>query len=88
MTQLHRGMGGAAPQPTPLRRSYPHQPERRLVEDIAFRVLAADNRPIFRTISDFPQDPFEEAGASKVGRVALYSVALQSTLHICAEENG
>ena len=27
--------------------------ERRLVEDIAFRVLAADNRPNFRTISDF-----------------------------------
>jgi hypothetical protein len=40
MTQLHRGMGGTAPQPTHLRRSYPHQPERRLVEDIAFRVPA------------------------------------------------
>ena len=40
MTQLHRGMGGTAPEPT-LRR-HPHQAERRLVEDIAFRVLAAD----------------------------------------------
>ena len=27
--------------------------ERRLVEDIAFRVLAAGNQPNFRTISDF-----------------------------------
>jgi len=27
--------------------------ERRLVEDIAFRVLAADNQPNFRAISDF-----------------------------------
>ena len=59
--------------------------ERRLVEDIAFRVLAADNQPNFRTISDFRKihlktlaDLFEqvlqialEAGAMKVGRVAL-----------------
>ncbi len=30
--------------------SIPHQPERRLEEDIAFRVLAADNHPNFRTI--------------------------------------
>jgi transposase len=59
--------------------------ERRLVEDIAFRVLAADNRPNFRTISDFRkihlkalESLFEqvlkialEAGAMKVGRVAL-----------------
>jgi transposase len=27
--------------------------QNRLVEDVAFRVLAADNRPDFRTISDF-----------------------------------
>jgi transposase len=59
--------------------------ERRLVEDIAFRVLAADNQPNFRTISDFRkihlkalESLFEqvlkialEAGAMKVGRVAL-----------------
>src|SRR5712675_1644340 len=59
--------------------------ERRLVEDIAFRVLAAGNQPNFRTISDFRkihlktlEALFEqvlkialEAGAMKVGRVAL-----------------
>ena len=59
--------------------------ERRLVEDIAFRVLAADNQPNFRTISDFRkvhlqtlEGLFEqvlkialEAGAMKIGRVAL-----------------
>jgi transposase len=59
--------------------------ERRLVEDIAFRVLAAGNAPNFRTISDFRKIHLEalealfeqvlkialEAGAVKVGRVAL-----------------
>ena len=59
--------------------------ERRLAEDIAFRVLAAGNQPNFRTISDFRKihlktlaGLFEqvlqialEAGAMKVGRVAL-----------------
>ena len=59
--------------------------ERRLVEDVAFRVLAAGNQPNFRTISDFRkihlktlEGLFEqvlkialEAGAMKVGRVAL-----------------
>src|SRR5207245_2307449 len=59
--------------------------ERRLVEDIAFRVLAAGNQPNFRTISDFRKihlktlaGLFEqvlqialEAGAMKLGRVAL-----------------
>ena len=59
--------------------------ERRLVEDIAFRVLAAGNQPNFRTIADFRkihlktlEGLFEqvlkialEAGAMKVGRVAL-----------------
>src|SRR5215831_11766976 len=58
---------------------------RRLVEDIAFRVLAAGNQPDFRTISDFRkihlkalEGLFEqvlgialEAGAIKLGRVAL-----------------
>ncbi len=53
--------------------------------DVAFRVLAADNRPDFRTISDFRkihlkalEELFEqalrlalEAGALKIGRVAL-----------------
>jgi transposase len=36
--------------------------EKRLCEDIAFRVLAANNTPDFRTISDFPQRPPEGAG--------------------------
>jgi transposase len=59
--------------------------ERRLVEDVAFRVLAAGNQPNFRTIWDFRKihlktlgGLFEqvlkialEAGAMKVGRVAL-----------------
>src|SRR5471030_52095 len=57
----------------------------RLAEDIGFRVLAAGNEPNFRTISDFRkihlktlEGLFEqvlkialEAGAMKVGRVAL-----------------
>ena len=59
--------------------------ERRLAEDVGFRVLAAGNQPDFRTISDFRkihlktlEGLFEqvlkialEAGAMKVGRVAL-----------------
>jgi transposase len=59
--------------------------ERRLGEDIAFRVLAAGNAPNFRTISDFRkihlktlEGLFEqvlkialETGAMKIGRVAL-----------------
>jgi transposase len=59
--------------------------QRRLIEDVAFRVLAAGNEPDFRTISDFRkihldalQGLFEQvlklaltAGAIKLGRVAL-----------------
>ena len=59
--------------------------QRRLLEDIPFRVLAAGNEPDFRTIADFRkthltalQGFFEqvlqlarELGASRVGRVAL-----------------
>src|SRR5881296_61449 len=59
--------------------------QRRLVEDVAFRVLAAGNQPDFRTISDFRKIHHEaleglfqqvlrlalEAGAIKVGRVTL-----------------
>jgi len=59
--------------------------QKRLMEDIAFKVLAAGNEPDFRTISDFRkihlsalESLFEqvlkialEAGAMKVGRVAL-----------------
>ena len=59
--------------------------QKRLVEDIAFRVLAAGNQPDFRTISDFRKIHLQtlkglfeqvlkialEAGAMKVGRVAL-----------------
>ena len=36
---------------------------RRLHEDIAFRVLAANNTPDFRTISDFRKDHLEALGA-------------------------
>jgi transposase len=59
--------------------------QRRLIEDIAFRMLAAGNQPDFRTIADFRKihlaalsGLFEqvlrmalEAGATQVGRVAL-----------------
>ena len=59
--------------------------QRRLVEDVAFRVLAAGNQPDFRTIADFRkihlqalQGLFEqvlglarELGAPSVGRVAI-----------------
>lgn len=59
--------------------------QKRLLEDVAFRVLAAGNQPDFRTISDFRkihlealQGLFEQvlklalaAGAIKLGRVAL-----------------
>jgi transposase len=61
--------------------------QRRLVEDVAFRVLAAGNQPDFRTIADFRKTHltalrgfFEqvlrlarELGAPRVGRVALDS---------------
>jgi transposase len=59
--------------------------QKRLVEDVAFRVLAAGNQPDFRTISDFRKlhlkalkELFEqvlrlalEVGTLKLGRVAL-----------------
>lgn len=59
--------------------------ERRLCEDIAFRVLAANNTPDFRTISDFRKDHLKalaglflqvlrlcrKAGLVKLGHVAL-----------------
>jgi transposase len=59
--------------------------QRRLHEDIAFRMLAADNQPDFRTIADFRQRHLaaleglfvqvlhlaQEAGALRVGRVAI-----------------
>jgi transposase len=59
--------------------------EKRLVEDVAFRVLAAGNTPDFRTLSDFRkihrtalEGLFEQvlrlalkAGAIKLGRVAI-----------------
>jgi transposase len=59
--------------------------QQRVSEDIAFRVLAAGNEPDFRTISDFRKIHLQtlegffeqvlrialEAGAMKVGRVAL-----------------
>ena len=59
--------------------------QNRLMEDVAFRVLAAGNQPDFRTISDFRKIHYKklgalfqqvlqlglEAGAIKLGRVAL-----------------
>ena len=59
--------------------------EKRLCEDIAFRVLAANNTPDFRTISDFRKDHLKalaglflqalklcrQAGLVKLGHVAL-----------------
>jgi transposase len=59
--------------------------QKRLIEDVAFRVLAAGNQPDFRTISDFRkihhkalEGLFQQvlrlaltAGAMKMGRVAL-----------------
>ena len=59
--------------------------QKRLVEDVAFRVLAAGNEPDFRTLSDFRkihlkalEELFQQAlrlaldvGALKLGRVAL-----------------
>ena len=59
--------------------------EKRLVEDVAFRVLAAGNEPDFRTLSDFRKIHLKaleglfqqvlrlalEVGALKLGRVAL-----------------
>ena len=59
--------------------------QKRLVEDVAFRILSANNQPDFRTISDFRKIHLKalgglfqqvlrlalEAGAIKLGRVAL-----------------
>jgi len=59
--------------------------QKRLVEDVAFRVLTADNQPDFRTIADFRkihlkalEELFQqvlslvlEVGALRLGRVAL-----------------
>src|SRR5258705_12994012 len=59
--------------------------QKRLVEDVAFRVLAAGNQPDFRTISDFRklhlkalEELFQqmlrltlETGTMKLGRVAM-----------------
>ena len=60
----------------------------RLHEDIAFRVLAANNTPNFRTISDFRKDPLEALGelflqvlelCQQAGLVKLGHVALDGT---------
>ena len=64
----------------------------RLDEDIAFRMLAADNRPDFRTLSDFRKIHLTaleglfaqvlrlalEAGAVKLGRVSLDSTKMKA----------
>lgn len=61
---------------------------RRLEEDIAFRVLAANNTPDFRTISDFRKDHLKALGSlflqvlklcQKAGLVKLGHVALDGT---------
>jgi transposase len=62
--------------------------ERRLCEDIAFRVLAANNTPDFRTISDFRKDHLKALAGlflqvlrlcQKAGLVRLGHVALDGT---------
>jgi transposase len=66
--------------------------QRRLREDIAFRVLAAENEPDFRTIADFRQRHLaaldglfvqvlrlaREAGAVRIGRVAIDGSKVQA----------
>jgi transposase len=66
--------------------------QQRVSEDIAFRVLAAGNEPDFRTISDFRKMHLQalegffeqvlrialEAGAIKIGRVALDGTKLKA----------
>ena len=61
---------------------------RRLHEDIAFRVLAANNTPDFRTVSDFRKDHLEALGnlflqvlalCQRAGLVKLGHVALDGT---------
>ena len=65
----------------------------RLHEDIAFRVLAANNTPDFRTVSDFRKDHLEalaelflqvlelcqQAGLVKLGHVALDGTKVRAT---------
>ena len=62
----------------------------RLHEDIAFRVLAANNTPDFRTISDFRKDHLEALSGlflqvlmlcQREGLVKLGHVALDGTCH-------
>ncbi len=62
--------------------------EKRLHEDIAFRVLAANNTPDFRTISDFRKEHLEAVGGlfvqvlklcQKAGLVKLGHVSLDGT---------
>jgi transposase len=62
--------------------------ERRLEEDIAFRVLAANNTPDFRTVSDFRKDHLKALAGlflqvlklcQKAGLVRLGHVALDGT---------
>jgi transposase len=66
--------------------------QKRLVEDVAFRVLAAGNQPDFRTLSDFRklhlkalEELFQQVlritlatGAMKLGRVALDGSKVQA----------
>src|SRR5260370_27968908 len=66
--------------------------QKRLQEDIPFKVLAAGNEPDFRTISDFRKIPIEtlqnlleqvlgmalECGAIKLGRVSLDGTKLKA----------
>jgi transposase len=62
--------------------------ERRLEEDISFRVLGANNTPDFRTISDFRKDHLQALGAlfvqvlklcQRVGLVKLGHVSIDGT---------
>ncbi len=62
--------------------------EKRLEEDIGFRVLSANNTPDFRTISDFRKDHLQALGAlflqvlklcQKAGLVRLGHVSIDGT---------
>jgi len=62
--------------------------ERRLEEDISFRVLAANNTPDFRTVSDFRKDHLEALGSlfvevlklcQRTGLVKLGHVSIDGT---------
>ena len=74
--------------PTALGSPPPERLERRLHEDIAFRVLSANNTPDFKTIADFRKDHLEALAGlfvevlklcQRAGLVQLGHVSLDGT---------